>query len=400
MTTLDTELVDALRAGDERVFADLVDRYSPAMLALACRYVSGREVAEDVVQDTWIALLKGIDGFEGRSSLRTWLFRVLINIAKTRGVRDKRTAPFDVSAEDGSPTVHPQRFRPATTAGRGTGSTSRRRGSTRRSAISSRPKRSPSYRRNLRRLPEQQALVVALRDVEGYDLERGVRSSRTDGRESTGVCCIAGGRGSGKRWPGTSRRLHDEPLGRSRLRRADLPGVRRTRHRYLDDAMGPARGRGSRTSGRMPGLRRLSRSDPRDATYARPDGPGHVSADARDQLLSTSVPGDPAASGGRTGLRDRHAITPVRSAGRPGPRADRRKRWPRRSPTTSFRAPPDLGRGDEERQRRRLEQADGGSPGAHDRSCRRPVRRHAAHDQQKHEEHRYPHEGARSASAR
>ncbi len=169
MTTLDTELVDALRAGDERVFADLVDRYSPGMLALARRYVSTREVAEDVVQDTWIALLKGIDGFEGRSSLRTWLFRVLVNIAKTRGVRDKRTTPFDVSAEDGAPTVHPQRFRPATDRWPGhwvrfpqTWIDSPERNLLAAEALA-------LVQTELRRLPEQQALVVALRDVEGYD---------------------------------------------------------------------------------------------------------------------------------------------------------------------------------------------------------------------------------------
>ena len=73
MERTEEELVDALRARDERAFAELVDRHSPAMLALARGHVSSREVAEDVVQETWLALLKGIDGFEGRSSLRTWL---------------------------------------------------------------------------------------------------------------------------------------------------------------------------------------------------------------------------------------------------------------------------------------------------------------------------------------
>ena len=113
MTTIDDELIDALRAGDERAFADLVDQHSPAMLAVARRYVATREVAEDVVQDTWLALIKGIDGFEGRSTLRTWLFRVLVNIAKTRGVREKRTMPFDASLETHTPTVHPDRFQSA-----------------------------------------------------------------------------------------------------------------------------------------------------------------------------------------------------------------------------------------------------------------------------------------------
>jgi len=107
VTTIeDAELVDALRAGDERAFADVVDRYSPAMLAVARAHVATREIAQEVVQDAWLALLKGIDRFEGRSSLRTWLFSVLVNIAKTRGVRERR-----VILIDDRPTVHPDRFR-------------------------------------------------------------------------------------------------------------------------------------------------------------------------------------------------------------------------------------------------------------------------------------------------
>ena len=73
--------------------------------------MASREVAEDVVQDTWLALLNGIDGFEGRSSLRTWLFRVLINIAKTRGVRDKRAQPADMHTTDDAATVSSDRVR-------------------------------------------------------------------------------------------------------------------------------------------------------------------------------------------------------------------------------------------------------------------------------------------------
>jgi RNA polymerase sigma-70 factor, ECF subfamily len=169
VTTTDDELVDALRAGDERAFADLIDRYSPAMLAVARTHVATREIAEDVVQDTWLALLKGIDGFEGRSTLRTWLFRVLVNIAKTRGVREKRTTPVDLHADDGRPTVSSERFQsdrdqwpghwvrfPATWY--------------------ESPERSLQavevfdlVRRELARLPEQQRLVVSLRDVDGYE---------------------------------------------------------------------------------------------------------------------------------------------------------------------------------------------------------------------------------------
>ena len=110
-------LLDALRAGDERCFAWLVDRHSPALLRLARQYVSSRAVAEEVVQDTWLAVLHGLDRFEGRSSLRTWLFRILVNRARSRGTRERRTVPFALSTDldtdpfDGA--VPADRFRPA-----------------------------------------------------------------------------------------------------------------------------------------------------------------------------------------------------------------------------------------------------------------------------------------------
>ena len=86
----ETALITALRARDEVAFAGLVDLHTPSMLRVAGAYVPSAAIAEEVVQETWIALLKGIDSFEGRSSLRTWLFAVLINIAKRRGVRERR----------------------------------------------------------------------------------------------------------------------------------------------------------------------------------------------------------------------------------------------------------------------------------------------------------------------
>ncbi|CAM5730426.1 hypothetical protein MAUB1S_02390 [Mycolicibacterium aubagnense] len=94
-------LVAALKRGDEAAFAELVDRHTPALLRVAHGYVPTREIAEDVVQDTWIALLKGIGSFEGRSSLRAWLFAILINIAKNRGVRERRDADLAVTAFTG-----------------------------------------------------------------------------------------------------------------------------------------------------------------------------------------------------------------------------------------------------------------------------------------------------------
>ncbi len=108
----ETALVAALRAGDEAAFAELIDRHTPSMLRVARGYVPSLEIAEEVVQDTWIALLRGIDGFEGRSSLRTWLFTVMINIAKKRGIRERRDADTAVVAFTGG-TVDPARFRDA-----------------------------------------------------------------------------------------------------------------------------------------------------------------------------------------------------------------------------------------------------------------------------------------------
>jgi RNA polymerase sigma-70 factor (ECF subfamily) len=106
----ETSLVASLRAGDEAAFARLVDQHTPSMLRVARGYVPSQEIAEEVVQETWIALLKGIGGFEGRSSLRTWLFTVMINIAKARGMRERRDTDTAISAYTGG-TVDPARFR-------------------------------------------------------------------------------------------------------------------------------------------------------------------------------------------------------------------------------------------------------------------------------------------------
>src|SRR5438067_2021982 len=105
-------LIAALREGDEAVFAQLVDQYTPAMLRVARGYAPTHQIAEEAVQETWIALLKGISRFEGRSSLRTWLFAVVINIAKQRGLRERRDADAEIAAYTGG-TVDPARFRGA-----------------------------------------------------------------------------------------------------------------------------------------------------------------------------------------------------------------------------------------------------------------------------------------------
>jgi RNA polymerase sigma-70 factor, ECF subfamily len=112
----DGELIAALSRGDADAFATLVDRHSPAMIRVAMAYVPTRAAAEEAVQETWIAVMRGIGGFEGRASLKTWIFRILTNVAMRSGARERRSLPFSAfaRAEDtGEPTVDPDRFLPA-----------------------------------------------------------------------------------------------------------------------------------------------------------------------------------------------------------------------------------------------------------------------------------------------
>jgi RNA polymerase sigma-70 factor, ECF subfamily len=103
-----------LRAGDERAFEALVNRHYGTMLAVARTYVGSRAVAEEVVQEAWLGVLNGLDRFEGRSSLATWILRIVANIAKTRGVRETRSIPYASLAAQGHDTaVEPERFRGA-----------------------------------------------------------------------------------------------------------------------------------------------------------------------------------------------------------------------------------------------------------------------------------------------
>jgi RNA polymerase sigma-70 factor (ECF subfamily) len=99
---------------DERAFEALVDDLSPGMLRMARGYVRTDSAAEEVVQEAWLAVVKGLDGFEGRSSLRTWVLGIVINIARRRGVRDARVVPFaSLDTGPGEPAVDPARFLPA-----------------------------------------------------------------------------------------------------------------------------------------------------------------------------------------------------------------------------------------------------------------------------------------------
>jgi RNA polymerase sigma-70 factor, ECF subfamily len=110
----DEETLSALRRGDERVFIEIVERHHPLMLRVASRYVRNPTVAEEVVQETWLGILNGLQNFEGRASLKTWIFRILTNRAITRAERERRTVPFSSlgDPEPGEPAVDPERFRP------------------------------------------------------------------------------------------------------------------------------------------------------------------------------------------------------------------------------------------------------------------------------------------------
>jgi RNA polymerase sigma-70 factor (ECF subfamily) len=105
----DARLVERLRAGDEEAFVELIRSLNPSLLRVARMFVPTSALAEDVVQETWLAVLNGIDRFEGRSSLKTWIFRILTNRALSRAEREGRTIPMS-SFE---PAVDPDRFRPA-----------------------------------------------------------------------------------------------------------------------------------------------------------------------------------------------------------------------------------------------------------------------------------------------
>ena len=108
----DARLVEGLRRGKEEAFLALVRRHQHSMLRVASTFVSSAAVAEEVVQEAWLGVLHGLDGFQGRSSLRSWIFGILTNCARSRGVREARSAPFSsfTSPDEDEPAVDPSRF--------------------------------------------------------------------------------------------------------------------------------------------------------------------------------------------------------------------------------------------------------------------------------------------------
>ena len=170
----DADLVAALRDGEEAAFAELIDRHSPAMVRVAQTYVPSRAVAEEVVQETWIAVMRGIEGFEGRSSLKTWIFRILANVAMRRGERESRSVPFSAlaAAEDtGEPSVDPDRFLPADhELFPGHWAVMPARWPTPEEGLLAGETRGV-IARAIEELPKAQRTVIALRDVEGWSSE-------------------------------------------------------------------------------------------------------------------------------------------------------------------------------------------------------------------------------------
>jgi RNA polymerase sigma-70 factor (ECF subfamily) len=107
----ETALVARLREGDERAFEEVVQAFYPSMIAIARGYVRSRAVADEVVQEAWLGVLRGLDRFEGRSSLRTWVLQIVANVARTRAVREARSVPMSAfEVEGGEPSVEPERF--------------------------------------------------------------------------------------------------------------------------------------------------------------------------------------------------------------------------------------------------------------------------------------------------
>jgi RNA polymerase sigma-70 factor, ECF subfamily len=162
-------LVDGLRARDEDAFAELIDRYQASLVRVAMMYVGSRAVAEDVVGETWLGVLRGIDGFQGRSSLRTWIYRILTNTAKTRAQRERRSIPFaSLGDGDDAPAVDPGRFLPPGDPAAGAWASPPRGwdglpeatllGAETRSVIDA----------AIEQLPAMQREVIRLRDVEGF----------------------------------------------------------------------------------------------------------------------------------------------------------------------------------------------------------------------------------------
>ena len=168
----DGRLLAAIRSGDDDAFATLIDRYHPSLVRIAILFVRDHGVAEEVAQETWIGVLRGLDRFEGRSSFRTWLFSILANQARRRGERERRVIPFSAFGKpgdgDAEPAVDPDRFFPPGDEWTGYwASPPRDLVDDPETALLSAEARA-TIDRAMSTLPPNQQAVIRLRDVEGW----------------------------------------------------------------------------------------------------------------------------------------------------------------------------------------------------------------------------------------
>lgn len=170
--TDDNQIIMALRIGDETAFAQLVEQYHASMMRLAAIYVLDNRVAEEVIQETWIAVLRGLDRFEGRSSLKTWIFSILVNRAKTLTKREDRYIQFAEydDLESDEPSVAPERFQPTDDQTGHWISLPRRWDEIPEERLLSQETRE-LIRRAMDALPPNQREVMTLRDIEGWSSE-------------------------------------------------------------------------------------------------------------------------------------------------------------------------------------------------------------------------------------
>lgn len=160
-------LIEKLLAGDEAAFLELVTTMHGPMTGLAMKFVRDRAQAEEVVQDTWLAVLKGLPGFERRCSLKSWVYRILVNRSKSRGVREARTSSFSDLGPDEKAAIDPMRFHEN---GRWNQPPPRWQDDTPEAALE-RENLKDRLRRAIETLPENQRAVLILRDVEGIETE-------------------------------------------------------------------------------------------------------------------------------------------------------------------------------------------------------------------------------------
>jgi RNA polymerase sigma-70 factor (ECF subfamily) len=168
----EVELLARLRAGDERAFEMLVEQHHSTMITVARMYVKTHAAAEEVAQDAWLGVLRGLDGFEGRSSLKTWIMRIVVNAARRRGVRDARTVPFSsLVPEDAEAAVGSDRFQGPDDGFPGHWNRYPSDWRTLPENVVTGQETTAVVMRAMAELPSQQRTVIAMRDVHGWTAE-------------------------------------------------------------------------------------------------------------------------------------------------------------------------------------------------------------------------------------